>query len=282
MAKLTKAESKAHNKALDLVHSDRELTFDEKVFILENYHEGGCCDNTRISAHFTPLDLAYDFALDVAGPRVLDLCAGIGVLAFAWFHRARFQGHHREVTCLEGNAKYVEVGRRVLPEADWKHGNVFDDDLRRDLAAQGFTTAISNPPFGSNAKIQGLAPHYTGSQFEYAVIDVASELADYGVFILPQAVSPFVYSGARAYSHCAEAAPMEFASGHHSRVKRPYERFRRETCIDLSAGCGVDTTVFSEQWRGVKPLVEIATADFTAARIERAQVLAPLLTLMAA
>jgi len=292
MAKLTKVESKAHNKALDLVYSDKQLTFDEKNFVIENYHEGGCVDNTRLSAHFTPVHLAGELSIEVYGPRVLDLCAGIGRLAFEWFHRRCHDRTRPEVTCVEYNSGYVEVGRRVLPEAHWICGDVFDAEIRRELAQQHFDTAISNPPFGTNAAIKGRAPHYTGSQFEYAVIDVASELADFGAFIIPQGITPFIYSGARCYSHYRDTRPEPSAKAHHSRVRSGYEKFHGETCIDLTMGCGIDTSIFAEQWRGVRPVVEIVTADFTEARAERARaqehqrehtpVAMPLLDLMAA
>jgi hypothetical protein len=37
MAKLTKNETKLHQQALDLIHSDKVLTFDECEFIFDNY-----------------------------------------------------------------------------------------------------------------------------------------------------------------------------------------------------------------------------------------------------
>jgi hypothetical protein len=39
-----------------------------------------------------------------------------------------------------------------------------------------------------------------GGEFEYAVIDVASDIANLGVFLIPQGFAPFSYSGCRQLS----------------------------------------------------------------------------------
>lgn len=41
MARVTKKESANHNKVMELVHSDRQLTQDEKEFIFNNYRGDG-------------------------------------------------------------------------------------------------------------------------------------------------------------------------------------------------------------------------------------------------
>lgn len=61
MAKLTKKETKLHQQALDLVHSGKTLTFDEKEFVLQNYCGDGIDAN---GAFFTTADLAWDFNID--------------------------------------------------------------------------------------------------------------------------------------------------------------------------------------------------------------------------
>lgn len=53
MAKLTKKEQKQHNQIIDLVESDRPLTFEEKLFIIENYHEGATVNNAELGSFFT-------------------------------------------------------------------------------------------------------------------------------------------------------------------------------------------------------------------------------------
>ena len=82
MAKLTKPEMKAHNAALAVLKK-AVLTEDDKLFVLANYHEGATHMNGLAGAFFTPEGLADDLEVEVHGRRVIDLCAGIGRLAFA-------------------------------------------------------------------------------------------------------------------------------------------------------------------------------------------------------
>lgn len=89
MTKLSKAQLRAHNRAAELLKKDR-LTLDDQWFIFENWHEGSVNDITAAGAFFTPLEMACDVAFDVPGQRILDLCAGIGVLAFAVAHRRAY------------------------------------------------------------------------------------------------------------------------------------------------------------------------------------------------
>src|SRR3546814_9265465 len=63
------------------------------------------------------------------------------------------------------------------------------------LSKKSFDCAISNPPYGSKNVASGKGPRYSGGKCEYAVIDIASDLADYGVFLIPQASVPFKISG---------------------------------------------------------------------------------------
>jgi hypothetical protein len=242
MAKLTKAQSKAHRQAEALLDKD-VLTLDEKIFIYENWNEAALHDNTRSGAFFTPLELANDFKLEVPGPRIIDICAGIGILSFCKLH---FQHHDPDpapqFTCIEINPDYVRVGRKLLPEAEWICADIFD--IWRDLPR--FTTAIGNPPFGK-IRHAGNAPRYTGSEFEYKIIDIAAHLADYGAFIVPQMSAPFRYSGAQYYQRVENER---------------YQQLARQTGLQLDAGCGIDTTVHKDGWKHGAPIVEIVCCEF--------------------
>ena len=157
--------------------------------------------------------------------------------------------------CVEVNPDYVQVGKKLLPEAHWITGSIFDAGIQRELAAWGvFDVAISNPPFGRIARSD--APSsvagYTGAEFELQTVSYASTIAREGVFILPSMSVGWEYSGRPRYR--VRSTPK-------------HERFERETGIDLVAGCGIDTSVY-EGWHGVRPVVEIALADF-AAQCER-------------
>ena len=173
MAKLTKAQRKAHAEAEAILTKDR-LTEDEREFVFRNWHEGAEFINGEAGAFFTPFDLAGDFALDGAGGRVIDLCAGIGVLSYFVGQRARYGSRATELTCVEINPKYCEVGRKLVPEARWINADVFD---WRELDLGRYDIAIGNPPFG-RVRRSANGPRYRGSEFEFHVIDIAAELAD--------------------------------------------------------------------------------------------------------
>ncbi|WP_316166943.1 MULTISPECIES: methyltransferase [unclassified Bradyrhizobium] len=246
MAKLTKAEAKAHAEAVELLQKD-VLTYDERVFVLDHWHEGANHINGSAGAFFTPTGLAGDFAIDACGGRTIDLCAGIGALAFHVFWRAHYARHRsepqKEIVCIERNPSYIEVGRKVLPEAKWICADVFDFDL----ASLGhFNCAIANPPFGATPRTGG-GPRYTGRSFEFHLIDIASDIADYGAFIIPLMSAPFQYSGAQCYRE---------------RTSADYLRFAEQTGIHLEAGCGVDCSYYREAWKGIAPNVEIVCTNF--------------------
>lgn len=247
MAKLTKPEAKLHAEAEAILAADA-LTDDDRMFVMENWQESANHVNSVAGAFFTPPRLALDAALDVSRTgRVIDLCAGIGSLSLAVFWRGyydrRDSGLSLDLVCVELNPAYVAIGRKMLPEATWICGSIFDlPDLGH------FDHAISNPPFG-NIKTGGeWKGSYTGSKFEYRMIEVASRIADFGTFIVPQQSSGFRYSGAPYFER--------FES-------REYTKFSEQTGITLEPGVGVDTSVHDDDWHGVSPRVEVACADFT-------------------
>lgn len=244
--KLTKAQAKAHAQIMDLVESDHPLTEDEKLFVLDNFHEGATHINTTAGAFFTPRGLARDFAVEVgecwgSDQSCIDLCAGIGALSFAVEQKVG------RLVCVEMNPDYAKIGRKIVPNAEWIVGNVFElGDIGR------FRWAISNPPFG-NIKAGGFDGDYTGGQFEYRVIETASRLADFGAFILPQMSAPFRYSGQQCYQR---------DEGDKAR------KFREQTGIEMEPGCGVDTSIYRNEWKGVSPVCEIVVCEFEHAATE--------------
>ncbi|MFE2530167.1 methyltransferase [Streptomyces sp. NPDC059382] len=243
MAKLTTAQATQHRKANDLTMLDRALTLDEQEFVLDHWMEAG---TARLDgAFFTPAGLAQDLSIEVYGERIIDLCAGIGRLA--WHCRnllnARHNGEARELVCVEKDPEYVRVGRKILPEATWILGDVFDVP---SMGLGRFDMAIGNPPYGAVARAGRNAPRYTGSRFEYHVIDIAAEVARNGVFLIPQESAPFRLSGRPYYTQ--------------ERTEQ-YNRFERQTGIALEAGCGVDTSGYVDEWRDAAPRTEIVVAD---------------------
>jgi len=234
MSKITKAQNRNHEAACALLQKDT-LTMDERRFVLDHWRADAAHNVMRTGAFFTPRGLAEEVALECNGAdRVIDLCAGIGALAFARWERDR----PTRLVCVEREPAYAAVGRKVLPEATWIVADVFS---LQDLGA--FDLAVSNPPYG-RLKRTGDGPRYRGGLFEYHVIDVASHLAEQGVFLVPQRSSPR-RSSDWAWNESAD-----------------YVRFHQETGIVLDLVLGVDTSAWNDEWHGVSPTVEIVRTEF--------------------
>ena len=69
---------KRHSKAMEIIEQD-ELSFDDKVYVFENYHEGATQMNNLVSAHFTPKSIALSVEQCARHENFVDLCAGIGI-----------------------------------------------------------------------------------------------------------------------------------------------------------------------------------------------------------
>lgn len=235
--KLSKAEIKSHNEAMALVDCDRPLKDDEKEFILDNFNEGALHINSAAGAFFTPRGLARDFAIEVNGGHVIDLCAGIGSLSYAVEEKVD------SIICVEINPDYLRIGKRIVPDAIWINASIFSEEV---LNLTGLDWAISNPPFGS-IKGDEFKGKYTGSQFEFKAIEVASRIAKYGAFILPQMSTPFRYSGKQMYAE---------------EVSDKLQKFLDQTGISFEMNCGIDTSFYKDDWRGVSPICEIVCCEF--------------------
>jgi hypothetical protein len=250
MSKLTKSQTKAHNEALALLAKPGALTIAERWEVYEKFNEAAATNNGEIGAHFTPPDLAMDMAIDMYnGGRVLDLCAGIGVLSFANAIRtAQNIDKWPEMVCSERNPAYCEIGRKLLPEATWICADVFD---LPKLGLGRFDCAIGNPPFGQSAARSGKAPRYTGGHFDLHVIDLAGDFADYGCFLIPQMSSPFQFSGPRPAGYLKSGRGRDFEA---------------QTGWELHPGCGVDTDYYRNHWKTTAVTCEIVTVEYSELR----------------
>lgn len=242
MAKLSKLDIKNHEEAKRLLDKDA-LSFEDKLFVFKNWKENAENINSQAGAFFTPEGLARDFCLEIySGKSIVDLCSGIGILGFFAFHHADC-----EVTCIELNPMYYEVGKKLLPEATWINGSVFDKQIIDSLPK--FNQVISNPPFGKiKTGLSGFEQNYKGSEFEFKVIEIASKIAYYGTFILPQMSTPYKYSGNNR---------LDITSN--SKVSK----FIKETGLEYEFNIGIDTSVYLGEWNGVSPMCEIVNFDFT-------------------
>ena len=141
MGRLTRDQAAAHREALGLAGLRRDLDEDEKRFVLAHFQESADPSHPVGGAFFTPEDLADCMSLDVVGPRVIDLCAGIGALAFACrnLDEQRRGLPAREIVCVETNPAFVAVGMKVVPEATWVCADVFDIGRHRWPMASRWT-----------------------------------------------------------------------------------------------------------------------------------------------
>lgn len=248
MAKLTKAEARKHRRALELLEKDR-LTVSEREWILENYNEAAAHEVSAAGAFFTPLGLANDFLIDVAtGGRVVDICAGIGHLSFAAinYHGWRRDNDERmDYVCIELNPAYVEIGRKLVPEATWICADALDPRTWEELGH--FDAAISNPPFSSPHTYRHKSKNAAG-RMEYAIIERAWKQAESGGFIIPQTSASFRFSGNRHYEETRDP-------------DTPFGKFYKRTGIDLRPGCGADAAFYRDQWKNTAPNVELVFFD---------------------
>lgn len=187
MAKLSKREFKEQEAIFELLKKEK-LTEDEKIHIYENINIG-FIDNLQAGVYFTPFDMAMDFALmSYRHGKVIDCCAGIGGLSKAMLIRDSYEGNISEIICIEQNPQFVEIGRKLLPEARWICADVFDEELWKELTKDGKADClISNPPFGkcpSRIKDNYSWMQYT-EELELMVLELVIRFSTHGNMILP-------------------------------------------------------------------------------------------------
>jgi hypothetical protein len=248
MTGLSKVQTSNHVKALAILEQET-LSYEDKVFVFDHYQ--ACATNLHktAGAFFTPLSFAWEFCLNLEGSnRIIDLCAGIGVLSFTALQR----DPQRELVCIEINPEYVKAGKKLVPEATWRCMDVMDTESLLQLGE--FDAAISNPPFANVETFKDKkSPTYTGAKSEYKVIDIASQLALWGFFILPQNSTPFHYSGVQYYKLVNNFA---------------YQKFHEQTGFEINIGVSIDTAIIHNEEgdiiEGAFPLaVEFAEVDFS-------------------
>ena len=71
MGKLSKEAAKAHREADALTRLERDLTEDEREFVLEYWQESADTASVLDGAYFTPMGLAAEVAHHVHGHRVI-------------------------------------------------------------------------------------------------------------------------------------------------------------------------------------------------------------------
>jgi predicted RNA methylase len=238
--KISKQDAKKHAEADRLTRLERNLTEDEKDFVIDNWVPGSASISLG-KAFFTPAPIAHDLAIEThTNPKsVLDICAGIGSLSLAV---KRFRSTVEKLVCVELNEEFVRVGRKIVPEAQWICADVFNEETWKNIGQ--FDDVISNPPFGKVKRSGdwGQKLQYTANDAEFLVAEIALRHSQWATFVLPQSACPFQYSGKQYYMRVDN---------------EKYNRFNRETGINFHMNCGIDTSVYLDEWKGVRVQVEI-------------------------
>lgn len=252
MSKLTKAEIKAHDQACELLTQD-VLSLDDRLYVLDNWQESALHVNSKAGAFFTPSSLARDLSIYAPdGGTLIDLCAGIGTLAFHC--TGGYSQSHTRVVCVEINPDYVEVGRKIVPNAEWICGSVFD--LPEDIRTFDWDCVVCNPPFGRSSDVP-----VAGVTYDLNVLAVAVQLSWYGVVILPQESCPFVYSGHNGYDRRPSRAWAQFNAKCGGRNVAGLDN------IDLMCS-SIDCAQYRGEWKGISPNVEIVMYDLDEQRLQ--------------
>ena len=234
MQRVTKEAAKRHRRAEEMLQQ-RELSTDERAFVLEHWTPRAAHIVGETGAFFTPPRLAWDLAVMAHNNgRNVDLCAGIGHLARALLDHEP----QASLTCIELNPAFVEVGRKVVPEATWVQGDVFNPDTYADL--QRFDYAVSNPPFG-NVRSKTAADWLI---FKGSVSAGLMTMQQSVAVILPAMSCDFQYSGQR---------------GHTKKKNLPANAARFFKALPgVTMDClSVDCAMYRDEWDGTAPAVEL-------------------------
>lgn len=254
MARLTKAQSATQKKVENLLSQDI-LSLADRDYIFNSYHEAADNNTTVSGAFFTPLPLAIQFAEHCSFPslkrpiKILDMCAGIGVLSYAMqqlFNQSPF-GEQCEITCIEINSNYVQIGQKVVPEATWIQ---MDATKIAKLVSLGkFDLVIGNPPFGNVPTFKNKKTiSYTGSNAIYTIVELAALITKCASFIIPQKEAGFKYSGENHF----ETTPNDVL-----------DLFIEQTGILFSPNNFSGTHLYEKQWKAKTPRVEFVECDFS-------------------
>ena len=192
MARITHVQEKAHDDALALLSLTRRLKDEEIEFVYRHYNPMATHRVTKGAIFFTPYEIASDLAVMArlnCGGRVLDYAAGIGVLTHHMLQSEYWDTgdevkHH---VCVEIEAEFVEVGKKLLPQVEWICGNIFDLDLMQSLGV--FKMGIANPPFGAIPSIRD-AKKWMKAQVptHLATIEMMVRMCELGgIILMPRA-----------------------------------------------------------------------------------------------
>jgi methylase of polypeptide subunit release factors len=149
-SRLTKAQRKANEgllKRLDAAPDGEALAELAEEFFTEFVPPGH--NQAAYSTHCTPLGAARQ-VVEIAKPRkdarCLDLCAGLGVFAFALVEGGVTPG---QITAVELAPTLHEIGSRLTPEVEWLEHNAFEVAFWGSRFGD-YDLIVGNPPWGQS------------------------------------------------------------------------------------------------------------------------------------
>jgi len=244
MARISKQKMKLYNEAEEILTQDA-LSETEKDFVFANWLPEIEFDVGGDGVFFTPEEIAHELAVMVGDCpcQILDLCAGIGRLSYTIYEFSKWRNRRPQITAIERNPRFVEVGRKLLPEATWICMSVFDEEAWEENGFEDgyFDFAISNPPFGEIGH-SGWRGFKTIADLN--CVGIAMDKTKYGgIFILPSESVPWTCSG-ESYTTFVESAKW-------NKLEKQYPGI-------VCHPCCVDLDVHQKEWLGVSPKVELA------------------------
>lgn len=251
MGRLSKMEWKNHEKACELLEGDKPLSWEERRFIAGNWRSSATNNVSKGGSFFTPYEIArlMHSWIPTKG-RIVDFCAGIGTLSLAIMDMN--ENGKNEFVCVEQNADFIEVGRRLVPEAEWIQADAYEkstwDRILAEIPGGKFSRAMANPPFGKIPTANGDRKkldwlNFRGSA-DLMACEIMMKIAHATIAIVPQDHARYVHSyGAdksRIYNRDME-----------------YLKFMEKNPGIVLGTTPFDMQEFDELWNDVKIKVEL-------------------------
>lgn len=253
MSRLSKRDIKSQRDLMNLIATGLtncdSWVRDERIdFIYENFHPSMIDNQTENGAFYTPYGLAQDVAVfSNRSGHIIDVCAGIGMLAYRLKEMDTYNKSIKSITCIELNEKAVEIGKKLLPDANWICANVFDEnlwtDLTKDLPDNRYDFFVSNPPFGKDMNKRKADWLRMTSERDLMVLELCLKYSKGGYFIVPK--GSYSYSGERYYKE----EPDRWSSKFKRFMKITKDHYKFNLSCD-----GIDSSIYSEEWKGLKSM----------------------------
>lgn len=244
--KIPKRELKRQNELLALTKKEK-LTDEEIEQIYLEFNPAILDDISTNGVYFTPDGLASDAALfTYRHGHLIDVCAGIGALSYNCLMRDHYEKNIKSITCIELNPRFVELGKKLLPQANWICASAFDqelwDSITSGLTDQRFDCMISNPPFGVPTVKDDSTNwlNYQGHR-DLMVLELCLRYSKNGNFILPSGSVPFEYSGKPYYRNEVD------------RWSQKLKKFLKENKdYKFTMQCdGIDCSIYKDEWQNL-------------------------------